>query len=363
MLSRIFIVISFLCILGSAFYAQAQTSSLQWQVMGDLSARYEHTETSEPSFMLGNIDLWFQSEFSERWAGLGEIMIMNMSKEGDPSYMVHPARLFLSYMWSDALQIRAGEMHTPINLYSQLYPHGARFFEPTIHRPHLARVAVHEELLPLHTVGINARGTFTFGESLDLMYIVGVGNGDAHGGIDSNLFKSPYAQIRLSPLAIEGLTFALSGYLDKIESLEYVQEGALHQLITNVSVHYDFYPIELLLETFWVKHAKNFGRIFGTEEKSSPNDLDGEAETTSLLGTYLQILYHLGDHSLFSLVEVYKRDKNDALFNEHTPYEEYWGISAGYRYFINQNLLLKAGHSYNWVDNLHRFDLQLAYRL
>ena len=336
-------------------------NKLNWQIFGDVSARYTHTYAQAPSFILGDIDLWFQRQVSEKWSAMGELMIMDMNSEGDPNYHIHPARLFIEYAHSDTLQLRIGQTHTPIGLYSQLYPHGARFFEPTIHRPLLGTVKHGKELLPLHTVGLRIQGSYEVNDHLELQYLVGIGNGGAHGGIDYNLWKTPFAQLRVLPLDIEDLSFVFSAYTDRLTEGEV---DNLYQLIGSASVLYNPFPIGILLETFWVQHAGSFAQLFGGSSAGAHMMSDLSVPRTSLFGGYLQLTYALDEsNGVFGLVESFTRDENDILFNDHTPYTNYFGVHAGHSYLFNQHVVLKSGYAYSWADNLHRFDVQLAYRL
>ena len=101
-------------------------------------------------------------------------MIMNMGGE-DSMYMLHPARLFINYNYSESLQLRFGQIHTPIGIYSQRYPMEGK----SLSQRFIGALSAHGrgETSSFHTLGFNARGTMMVSDSLELMYIVGVGNG------------------------------------------------------------------------------------------------------------------------------------------------------------------------------------------
>lgn len=239
----------------------AQDSTLKWQILGDILGRYKHTKTQPPTFELGDIDLWFQKQINRQWKALGEIIIMDMGSPGNPMHHLHPVRTFIEYFHNETFQLRIGQMHTPIGEYNQLYPHGGRFFEPTIHRPHLAQVKTGEELMSFHTVGLNARGLLNLSDRFDLHYIVGIGNGDPHAGVDANSFKSPYLKLSLFPNDISGLSISLSHYINKISGLEYTNGEDLYEIVSHAGMLYESYPIEFLLEGFWIQHGGSFEDI------------------------------------------------------------------------------------------------------
>lgn len=356
---------SFLCLailLSTPKIARSQNQELNWQILGDLSLEYPHTTVIPNSFTIGDIDLWFQRSFGEQWSAMGELMLMGMA--GDSMYMIHPARLFLEHSHSDSLQIRIGQIHTPIGIYSQRYPHGGKVFEPTIHRPLLARVEDGADILPYHTLGVSARGTQMLSESLEMMYIVGIGNGYNHGNYDTNFQKSPFFQIRLSPLDIFGLSFGLSGYHDLITKDEI--KGSIEQSIFAFSLLYDSFPWDILVESYVARHSPTPGdsfKFFSPRDNDEITTVDGKQPNKQLYGGYLQASYMWDEQAVYGMLEAFNRDKGDYLFNEHTAYIEYRGMEMGHRWHINQHLVFKSAYSYVWSDALHRLDFQLAYRL
>ena len=116
------------------------------------------------------------------------------------------------------------------------------------------------------------------------------------------------------------------------------------------------------IEAFLIRHADHFFGVGHSTASESLTEHD-HMNPTQLFGGYVQALYHWNDHSMFLLFESFERDQEDIILNRHIPYVKYWGVSWGYRQYLNQNVLLKVGHKYSWSDDLHSFDLQLAYQL
>ena len=342
---------------------------LRWQLLGDVSVSHEHLRGAEPTFRLGDLDLMFQASPGERWQALGELMLMDMAEVGEPAYHMHPARAYIEYLQSDALRLRFGQVHTPIGLYSQLYPHGGKIFEMTIHRPKLVVVEHGKEILPLHSVGVMIHGLLVLSDTLELEYMTGLGNGGAHGGTDENLWKSPYLNLRLYPRSLEGLSFGASAYLDVIDQAHTQRYEELEQLILNAYLHYELFPCDLLIEGYWVQHQER-GHHHATAHSETRGAAHGAthegahgADQGGLYGGFGQLSYSVGDHSPFVMVEYFKRARGDLLLSEHTPYVEYLAGHAGHRYYFSPQVLLKSGYRYEWYDQIHRFDLQLAFQL
>ncbi len=353
------------CTQSKTASAQMLSQGLNIQFLGDLSLQYPHSKSIPASFVLGDVDIWFQHSFGENLNAIGELLIMNEEGGEGDTYNINPARLFIEYSISEKLKLRLGQLHTAIGLYSQLYPHGGSIFEPSLHRPLLAGVKEGEDILPFHALGFNLRGTSMIGDHLEFMYIVGISNGYSHGSMDTNQQKAPYFQLRLSPLDIMGLTFAFSAYHDLVTKDE-IKDG-IEQTIMALSIMYDAFPFDILAEGFVMRNASTPPDSFKFFGPSDPDEItlpDGRQPRKQLFGGYLQASYMFGaKHAVFTVLEAFQRDKGDYLFDEHTPYTKYYGTELGHRFHWNQNLVLKSAYNYNWADDLHRFDIQLAFKI
>lgn len=361
----LFLILTFFSLLNiKTSEAQLGSQDLNIQFLGDLALSYPHQAKDPASFILGDLDIWFQHAFSENLNAMGELLIMNETEGEGDEYKVNPARLFVDYRVNEKLQLRLGQFHTPIGLYSQLYPHGGSIFEPSVHRPLLAGVKEGEDILPFHALGFNLRGTAQFGEHFELMYIVGITNGYSHGSIDTNQQKAPHIQLRISPLDIMGLTFAFSAYHDLISKDE-IKDG-IEQSILAVSILYDAFPFDILAEAFVMRNASTGPDSFKFFDASDPDEItlaDGRQPRKQLVGGYLQASYMWNTQAIFTVLETFERDSGDYLFDEHTPYHQYYGAEFGHRYHWSQNLVLKSAYSYNWADKIQRFDIQVAFRI
>ena len=352
----VFLILYIMMISTKSTFAQ---HNLRWQVLGDVNSYYKHLEGSHPSFRLGALDLMFQTKVSDQWQALGELILMNMANSGSPQYHIHPARIYVEYQKNAAFRIRFGQIHTPIGLYSQLYPHGGKIFEMTVHRPKLAVVEHGKELLALHSIGFMLNGVFSLSSFIDVQYMMGIGNGGIHSGIDDNFWKSPYLNLRIFPTNIDGLSFGTSVYYDIFNRSHSNIYEDLHELIVNSYIHYDAFPFDILAEVFWLNHKFESHSPVGEEELHTQES----DEAKLLIGGYIQGSYSFGDHAPYMMVEYFKRDPHDILLNEHTPYDQYISAQIGHRYYFSTHIILKSGYQYEWFDRIHRFDLQLAFQL
>ena len=84
-------------------------------------------------------------------------------------------RLQLTFRVADYLQLSAGRYHTGIGFYNTAFHHGS-YFETPIGRPRVFDFEDEGGVLPVHDVGISARGTVPHTGSA-LHYLAEIGNG------------------------------------------------------------------------------------------------------------------------------------------------------------------------------------------
>ena len=178
--------------------------------------------TGEPqtpnSFALGQLALFATSAINDRVSVLAELVVEASAATTEVTTDLE--RLQLTYRLNDAFNISAGRYHTGIGYYNAAFHHGS-YFETTIGRP---RIYAFEDLggvLPIHEVGLSARGIVprTGGA---LRYVAEVGNGrrwtdvDDEKGLDQNRAKSTNLGLSLRPERWRGAEIGVSAYRDDI---------------------------------------------------------------------------------------------------------------------------------------------------
>lgn len=170
------------------------------------------------SFALGQFDLFVTAAINDRVSVLAEVVME--ASGADTEVVTDLERLQLTFRVADYLQLSAGRYHTGIGFYNTAFHHGA-YFETPIGRPRVFAFEDEGGVLPVHDVGISARGTVPHTGSA-LHYLAEVGNGrswleeDSAEGHDQNGAKATNVGVSLRPDRWRGLEVGASFYRDEI---------------------------------------------------------------------------------------------------------------------------------------------------
>jgi hypothetical protein len=174
------------------------------------------------SFALGQFDLFVTGAINDRVSVLAEIVLE--ASGADTSVVTDLERLQLTFHLDDVLQLSAGRYHTGIGFYNTAFHHGS-YFETPIGRPRIFAFEDEGGVLPVHDVGLSARGTVPHTGSA-LHYLAEVGNGrawvedesaEAH---DQNGAKSTNVGVSFRPDRWRGLEVGASFYRDEIRDAD-----------------------------------------------------------------------------------------------------------------------------------------------
>ena len=176
-------------------------------------------EPGEPnSFGLGQLALFMTSAINDRVSVLAEVVLE--ASAANTQVTTDLERLQLTYRLDDHLNLSAGRYHTGIGFYNAAFHHGS-YFETTIGRPRVFAFEDEGGVLPVHEVGLSARGVVPRTGSA-LRYVAEVGNGrrwtelDEHEGLDQNGAKSTNLGLSLRPERWRGAEVGASLYRDDI---------------------------------------------------------------------------------------------------------------------------------------------------
>jgi len=170
------------------------------------------------SFALGQFDLFVTGAINDRVSVLAEIVLE--ASGANTSVVTDLERLQVTFNLDDALQLSAGRYHTGIGFYNTAFHHGS-YFETPIGRPRVFAFEDEGGVLPVHDVGLSARGTVPHTGSA-LHYLAEVGNGrswiedESAEGHDQNGAKSTNVGVSLRPDRWRGLEIGASFYRDEI---------------------------------------------------------------------------------------------------------------------------------------------------
>jgi hypothetical protein len=170
------------------------------------------------SFALGQFALFVTSAINDRVSVLAEIVME--ASAANTRVVTDLERLQLTYRLNDHLNISAGRYHTGIGYYNAAFHHGS-YFEIPIGRPRIFAFEDEGGVLPVHEVGVSARGTVPKTGSI-LHYVAEVGNGrrwtDLSGDEerDQNDAKSTNIGLSLRPERWRGVEVGGSFYRDEV---------------------------------------------------------------------------------------------------------------------------------------------------
>jgi hypothetical protein len=214
------------------------------------------------SFALGQFALFVTSALNDHVSVLAEIV---MEASGANTQVVTDLeRLQVTFRLDDHLRVSAGRYHTGIGFYNAAFHHGS-YFETPIGRPRVFAFEDEGGVLPVHEVGLSARGMVPK-TGAALHYVAEVGNGRswetaAAGteGRDQNRSKSTNVGLSLRPEAWRGVEVGTSFYRDNIPNA--TLNNVAHRIGTAYAV-YRTPTVEVMAEWLRLTHQTLDGRHF-----------------------------------------------------------------------------------------------------
>jgi hypothetical protein len=172
------------------------------------------------SFTLGQFDLFVTASLNDRVSVLAEIVLE--ASGANTQVVTDLERLQLTFRVADYLQLSAGRYHTGIGFYNTAFHHGS-YFETPIGRPRVFEFEDEGGVLPIHEVGLSARGAVP-NTGAALQYLAEVGNGrtwtaagdEGSEARDQNGAKSTNLGVSLRPESWLGLEVGASFYRDRV---------------------------------------------------------------------------------------------------------------------------------------------------
>jgi hypothetical protein len=250
------------------------------------------------SFALGQVALFATSTINDRVSVLAEIVLE--ASGTNTRVTTDLERLQLTYRLDDRLSLSAGRFHTGIGYYNASFHHGS-YFEIPIDRPRIFAFEDEGGVLPVHDVGLSARGKVP-GTGSALRYVAEIGNGrrwtdpEDDEGRDQNDAKSTNVGLSLRPDRWKGLELGVSFYRDAIPL---TLERSIAHRITAAYAVYRTPSTEIMAEWLRLSHreaggprASNDGgyvqasRAFGRLRPYYRYDRVEIAPATPLIGTF-----------------------------------------------------------------------------
>jgi hypothetical protein len=299
---------------------EPEPTRMQLRGFADMRFRASNESDVPSTFSVGQLDLFMTSQLASDLNLVGEVVF---EANDQNQYSVDVERLLLQFSPSDYFDIGIGRYHTAIGFYNNAYHHGA-WFQTALGRPRLFEFEDDEGILPVHGVGITARGRVPSGR-LGLHWIAEVGNGRRYGDAeavqvvqDDSRYKAVNVGFLLRPEWVPGFQTGLSVYHDKPASAA----GRINQTITAAHVVYQGGVYEQLNEVVIIRDTPAGG---------------GATSTTT--GVYTQLSRRFGRLSPYVRYEHLDMAQDDPLFGALGSIS---GPSLGVRYDFRDLAALKV---------------------
>jgi hypothetical protein len=335
------------------------TPSMDFHIFSDANAVFESASGSTPAFAVGGVDFFATAELAPNVRALSE-SVLEILPDG---VVFDLERVYLEWQIASVLSLRFGRDHMMLGNYMSAFHH-ALLFQLTASRPKLLSFEDDGGLLPAHQTGITAMGEVGVGDVMRVRYMLGVGNGrgqfadDVLSTFDRNFFKSITARVIVAPSFVYGLEIGASGYLDEIPpgfvgpghhgptgAGEIFIEKPIQEVIATGHLVYNNYPFDVASEFYWVNHTT-----------------EGLPQT-GLIGGFAQIGYTLSAFTPYARYEFASRSAEDQFFNASGGPTDINEVTAGTRFTLSDQAVLKAEYTRDFVIGNDIVTVQAAFGL
>jgi hypothetical protein len=298
---------------------EQEPTRLQIRGFGDVQFRASNEPGAPSTFSIGQLDLFITSRLASDLTLVSEVVF---EADDENRYSLDVERLLLQFSPSDYFSVGVGRFHTAIGFYNTAYHHGA-WFQTAVGRPQLFKFEDDDGILPVHGVGITARGRIPSGK-LGLGWIGEIANGRRYGDgeavqvvHDDSSFKAINVGLLLRPEWVPGLQSGLSVYRDKPA----FATGHVDQSIIAAHVVYQSGAFEQLNEVVVIRDTPA-----------------GDSRTSTTTGIYTQLSHRFGRLSPYIRYEHLDVPQDDPLFGRLGGVS---GPSIGARYDFRDLAALK----------------------
>lgn len=175
-----------------AFGLGGTANALDVGVFGDMSLSHSNTESSEPSFRVGSLDLYAAQYIDDNTRALFELQFQTFSG-GDIDVEIQ--RFWIMREFSDAINVGIGRFHTPLGYWNRHFHHGI-LLQDTVTRPFiLSFEGGPNAIIPTHLIGVLAEGDVGNG----IRYEAAVANSNTIDSADPNSRLAVPNRADLSP--------------------------------------------------------------------------------------------------------------------------------------------------------------------
>ncbi|HEY4015694.1 MAG TPA: hypothetical protein VGM06_20280 [Polyangiaceae bacterium] len=294
---------------GDASYSVFSSTSASSRASPDLFPSVSN------SFDAAHFEIFPTASF-DRLSFLAEVMFESDREANE--FDIDVERIQAMYLFSDALRVKVGRVHTAFGYYNDTYHH-ARIFDLTTDRPYLTNFEDSGGIIPAHIVGAGIDGKWTLGAAGDFTYNLDVGNARLPDitavpvALSAQGEKAANLRLRFLPTFLSGAIVGINamyedvpagsvagtgGALASVGSPDHLQETDLgvHLVLMHGGIHF-------ILEGAYIRHYDfRTGGIFQN------------------YGGFVEAGYSFGDFTPYARYEGFQFDSaGDPLF-ENGPF-------------------------------------------
>ena len=289
---------------------------------------------AKSTFEQGALNLYMTPQLSDRVKMLAELVF----EYGDNQTLATDLeRLQIGYTVNDALTVWMGRYHTPYGYWNTAFHHGAQI-QTSVLRPRFLDFEDRGGVLPSHTVGVLASGTYKLGSGR-LVYDGYFGNGSRisnAGALEPNNTRADSGSGAAGGTlgyrfggALTGLTLGAHYYAARVGAYNAAETltSRTRVSLTGGYLVYDENDWEILAETYRFRNT----------------DMNGNNGTLGSSAGYLQIGKLIGwDSTPYYRYERANFNTADNFFASQTNGRSYTRHSFGLRYALNPVTALKV---------------------
>lgn len=302
------------CMLVCLCFASGYAQNTQIRGFANFDASFSN-DSSNPSFFLGEQDLFITSEINDKISFLGE-SVFKFSPNSPTQFNVSMERLIIKYNYFKNHNILLGKHHTPSSLWNDKYHHGRVLF-PSINRPMLFGSGI----LEVHSTGILFQGLNLGNNNIGYQFLIGNGIGSSDIK-DDNAYKSLTLDLHAKP--VKGMKFGVTAYKDRFTNGASDHHGTGHGH-THDSL--DHLEVSMLTTGAYFSYFKGKYEMIG-EAHFAMNETDSIGKTQNSTA-YLYLGYRIKDEFVpYVVYDVLSTDDNEVHL-EHVHKNK---ITVGLRY-------------------------------
>jgi hypothetical protein len=300
------------------------------------------------SFSASHFEIFPTASF-DRLSFLAEVMFE--SDAAGNEFSIDVERIQAMYLFTEALRVKVGRVHTAFGYYNDAYHH-ARLFDLTTGRPYLTNFEDSGGIIPAHIVGVGVDGTLRAGRAGDFTYNVDVGNARLPDltavpvSLAAQGEKAVNLRLRFLPRVVSGLIFGVNAMYEDVPAGMAAAAGAGaigspdHLQETDLGAHAVLLAGEahVILELAYIRHYDwRTGQIFQN------------------YGGFLEAGYAFGDFTPYARYEAFQFDRaGDPLFESATFLLAGTGMlddaRVGVKWVPNEHIALKLEGRYLKTD-------------